>query len=434
MPAGGRAKIDAAKALPIVEDVLLAARDELAAGGLLGDPPTSSRYFVYRLLARDAVESLIRTGVAEARRPYAAMEQAWHAGKSGGKDAMHLPGTFSRWVERLHRDADPLDASRRCFAAGSNDGVYDVTLRIVRPRDDDGHGAAGLSVEISRDDAPVDVTPNPRRELRPRDAFFVDDAVQDVEHERTIESILVSLEQTLRVQPRKLLQRLRTDPSAISWKDQANFWTRFSTIARRLSQAVASVALLFFVAYCAAPSSTQAQVRASAKKLVRVFWCPGCEDPDRSFRWDFERPDLYYTPPSVSLDGFSATLGIIPAGAARSDTRSGVQIETRVISADGLTVQVRIEPPPTLRQNDTKHYINYGDTPKRTGEMNHLVTLGPAAVFEHRYSSAGLFPLRVGVARFSGADLEEHPSLPPTEGRGWVVVGVVNATIEVRSR
>jgi len=423
-------KIDAAKALPIIETALLEARDELDGAGLLGKPPSSSRWFIFQLLARDAVLNLIASGRSESRRTYDELQAAWLEGKQGGKDSLQLSGTFSRWAEKLHHPDPTNPSAPLCFATATKDGAYDVKVRVVRPRDDDAGGTAGITVAIERSAKAVEVTPRPT--LTPRDAFFLDTAAVDREREQAIEEILATFRTTLRVQPRDVLERLRDDPTELTMRQSTTFWMVFRKVAARASQAAGIVLALLLMAYITAP----AQARQQARQVIYVLfanWCPFCDQPGRTWSWTFEHPDRYYSPGAITLPLKSADFGPTAPGQSKTDPKTGAMLEVAQIDDDPQLVRVRIVPPQEFRSNDTKFYINYGDLPERKGQMNHLIVLGPAAVFEHRYTKRGGYPLRVDVARARPAeDTKERRGLPPTESDDWSIVAELRAVVVVR--
>jgi hypothetical protein len=422
-------KIDVGRALPIVEAAFLEVRNVLLDARLLGTHDSSSRWFVFQLLAREAVVNLIKTGRAESRRTYEDIEAAWLANRQGGKESIHVAGMFSKWVAEIHRP-DPRGGAPGYLTA-PEDGSFDVKVRLVRPNDDANPSAtAGITVSIERDGNVIEVTPSRNQTLTPADPFFVDATSRNEERERAINDILSSMQQTLLVQPDSVLVQLRKNPGKLTIEESLSFWSVFAKVARRLSQAAGVVLGLLLMLYATSPVEARAEARRVVRELV-VQWCPFCDEPGRTWRWTFEHPELYYSPASITLPTKRADFGEILPGEAKSDRPTGISLEVERLPDDPRLVRVRVVPPAEYRVNGTKFYINHGDDPPRRGDANHMITLGPAAVFEHRYTRPGKFALRVMVATRSTSAPAARPDLPPTEADGWSTVASAHAVVVI---
>jgi hypothetical protein len=189
-----------------------------------------------------------------------------------------------------------------------------------------------------------------------------------------------------------------------------------------------------------APPEARAAVSNGWKELKRglkkayLRWCPGCEEPDRKTTWDFENPEMYYSPPGVSLRAKKHTFTVEARPAPALPLVQSEEIHVEAISDPSNTLNVRIAVTPSkeLRRDDTKYYINFGDDPALKGSTNKMIAVGPAALMEHVFPRPGTYTIHISVAvKPQGAHREPFPSLPPAESDLYTTVDGIEIVLRV---
>jgi hypothetical protein len=165
-----------------------------------------------------------------------------------------------------------------------------------------------------------------------------------------------------------------------------------------------------------------------------LSWCSGCGDPNRKFRWVFEKPEAYWAPKTIEFGGKSYDFTLKPQPSPALPTVNSEEAHVEAVSdpSDALRVRMSVTPRRDLRRGDTKYYINFGDDPAITGDTNKMIAVGSAALMEHVFPRRGQYKIEVTVAeKMSESQREKYPEQPPSEGDMWAIKDIITINLLV---
>jgi len=414
-----------------VELVMLAfdgLRELLEEKGLLASGDASSRRFLFRFITTRALASCVRDGAAKGVCKYAPVAALW-SNQGKGKETLDVAGAFSRWVAVLPRATETGSAGNPEYRTSDEKGIYNIRAWFFRPSDRGkfaaaGLGCAGISVAIEKNGREVLIRADDRISI-PDEYYRLPEALaaDDEQLSAEIARVLANVAQALRELPVRIVRLLAKDPNGLMLKDAERWWDTLGRVARAGAAAVGTAVLGLVLMFCAAPRSVQRRIFGGISYAVRAV------------RWTADRPDIYYGPRKIDLMAVtkSPTFAALLPGMVARDPQTNSSVAVERVGNDPHWLRLRIESAPRFRTNRTKYYINFGDGNPHEGGFD-VVTLGPAAVVEHRYPRDGTYALYVAVA--TDEFTPEQRKLVPAdfqidESWGWVQYAAVRAKIVV---
>ncbi|HYK05152.1 MAG TPA: PKD domain-containing protein [Thermoanaerobaculia bacterium] len=423
----------------LVEGCLDAVRTTLKSKQLLG--ASSSRGFILQYLGSHLLRNVLR-GETSFLTTYEKLKEEWaergERGISAGTENINPTATCSLWATALR------SGKKKYFTA--SDGAFKIQLRLRRPDDDEKRkpgiaGNVGFEVWIFAGKDLVTVTPTDE-DVPVSDGWALPPPSDRALNRREqIARIAERFRDSLGEQPQTFIDVLDAHPQRLGYIEGSKYWSGFLQRAAKPVAALTTIVLVLMVALIvSAPQEARAQMANGLQELkdglkaAYLRWCPGCGEPNRKSSWDFEKPELYYSPPIVSLRAKkqSFTLEAKPGAALPILQSEEAHVEAVSDLSNPLRVRIAVTPSKELRRDDTKYYINFGDDPKLKGSTNKMIAVGPAALMEHVFPRPGLYTVRVIVAaQMPNARRDPFPALPPRENDLYSTEEIVEIAVRV---